>query len=598
MDKQVKNCSGLTEADLALLERIEEGLLITADVSRADILVCTLLSPRRALVISHAMPSSISSLYRDNIEGRIFTREEQPQIMHALTSGSGGRWQREVIRNGAPIIQDVYPIHSEVADSEIAPANTGRTIAAFVVETNMLAYERQRRRNRYFRRAVPGIQEMCLHGEIRNAKALGRFGIYDGIYLVDKERQIRYVSGNATNLFRTAGIVRDPHGAHISMLEATDAEVVEAVFRTQACIEERHESSDGRIWIRSALPLRMPPPTWMQWWLGIPWYTLAQRKEAEIDAAIVMVHNATETIQKQRELNVKSAIIQEVHHRVKNNLQNIAAILRIQARRCESEEAKQHLSDAVNRVLSMSVIHEFLSQDEHRPISIRDVCQRIGNQVAQVSSNPEQEISIHVTGPNIRLPASQATPAAMVINELLLNAVEHGLRDRRNGKIDIALQDLGDAVELVVRDNGNGLPTDFGQKPSRSLGLQIVQTLVTDDLKGMVKIESLNPTVDNDATGVTMGDITIGKTNPVAPSNEGATQGIPTAQNGTAAQDTRQSGDMGKAHLVDVKRLGDNSPMSEEATTETQRQVEKILSIPGQGTQVTIRFPKRSLGIE
>ena len=574
MDKQVHNCSGLTEADLELFQRIEDGLPITADISRADILVCTLLSPNRALVISHAMPSSISSLYRNEIEGRTFTRDEQPLILRALYSGSGGRWQREVLRNGAPIIQDVYPIHGETTSHGEIESNGGRTIGAFVVETNMLAYERQRRRNRYFRRAVPGVQEMCLHGEIKNAKALGRFGIYDGIYLVDHERQIRYVSGNATNLFRTAGIVRDPHGAHISMLEATDTELVEETFLTQQCLEERNESSDGRIWIRRAVPLRMPPPTWLQWWLGVPWYNLAQRKQADIDAVIVMIHNATETVQKQRELNVKSAIIQEVHHRVKNNLQNIAAILRIQARRCESEEAKQHLIDAVNRVLSMSVIHEFLSQDEHRPISLRDVCQRIGTQVAQVSSNPEQEIAIHVSGPNIRLPASQATPAAMVINELLLNAVEHGLRDRRHGQIEIALQDLGDGVELIVTDNGNGLPTDFGQRPSRSLGLQIVQTLVTDDLKGQVTIESLAVPSEEERKAESR--------------DENADDSVNT-HNG---------------HLVDAKLVSDNAPTTtlpksdEVATDAAKSGTEPVASPTRQGTQVTIRFPKRSLGID
>jgi two-component sensor histidine kinase len=201
-------------------------------------------------------------------------------------------------------------------------------------------------------------------------------------------------------------------------------------------------------------------------------------------------------VQKQRELNVKSVIIQEVHHRVKNNLQNIAAILRIQARRCENEEAKQHLTDAVNRVLSMSVIHEFLSQDEHRAINLRDVCQRIANQVAEVSRNPEQEVEILIDGPNIRLPASQATPAAMVINELLLNAVEHGLGKRSRGAITITLSDLGDSVRLVVEDDGSGLPPNFNPGQSRSLGLQIVHTLVTDDLKGALQMESVEAMTD------------------------------------------------------------------------------------------------------
>ncbi len=578
MNKQINQCPGLNEADRDLLQRIEDGLPITADISRADILVCTLLSPDRALVISHAVPSSISSLYRSEAAGRTFTREEQPLILRALTSGSGGRWQREVLRNGAPIIQDVYPIHNEAPTARQDEGNgAGKTIGAFVVETNMLAYERQRRRNRYFRRAVPGVQEMCLHGAIKNADALGRFGIYDGIYLVDHERRIRYANGNATNLFRTAGIVRDPHGAHVSMLEATDTELVEETFRTEQCLEDRHEATDGRIWIRRAVPLRLPPPQWMQLWLGVPWYNLAQRKQAEINAVIVMIHNATETVQKQRELNVKAAIIQEVHHRVKNNLQNIAAILRIQARRCESEEAKQHLSDAVNRVLSMSVIHEFLSQDEHRPISLRDICQRIATQVAQVSSNPEQEIAIHVSGPNIRLPASQATPAAMVINELLLNAVEHGLRDRRNGRIAIELHDLGDAVELSVTDDGNGLPTDFGIKPSRSLGLQIVQTLVTDDLKGEVKIESL---VGDKSAAVAAGD--------------------ETAPREAVGED---SDNIAQRHLVDDEIVGDNAPsesdpvpgFTDEGLPSAPNAVEALAL---QGTRATIRFPKRSLGTD
>jgi two-component sensor histidine kinase len=215
------------------------------------------------------------------------------------------------------------------------------------------------------------------------------------------------------------------------------------------------------------------------------------------------MHNATEAVQKQRELNVKAAIIQEVHHRVKNNLQNIAAILRIQARRVSSDEARQALNDAVNRVLSMAVIHEFLSHDEHRPINVKDVCQRIATQLTQVSGSPDQEIAIQVQGTNIRLPASQATPVALVINELLLNAVEHGLKGRPRGRIGITLDDLGDAVRIVIEDDGNGLPPDFDPaQQSASLGLHIVHTLVTDDLKGTLSMQSVVPEPDTSDASV------------------------------------------------------------------------------------------------
>lgn len=479
----LKDCPGLIEADHDLLHRIAESLPITADVCRADLLLYCLRSDDQARVIAHAMPHSMSSLYRQEATGRLYREAEQPLILRALTSGSGGRRQQEVLRNGAPMIQDVYPILNA----------ENRAIAALVVETNMFEHERQRRRNRNFRQAVLWLIEMCIRGEINQAATLSRFGQYDGVYLVNRDRQVIYMSGIATNLFRAIGVLTAGQSEHISILETADQELVGQAFQQKQCLEVRHESSDGRVWERKAIPLCPLPSEWSLLLPNLPWFGLTRgHRTGNIEAVMVLLHNATEAVQKQRELNVKSAFIQEVHHRVKNNLQNIAAILRIQARRCKSEEAKQHLSDAVNRVLSMSVIHEFLSQDEHRAINLRDVCQRIANQVIEVSRNPEQEVEIRIQGPNIRLPASQATPAALVVNELLLNAVEHGLGKRSRGVITLTLSDLGDAVRLVVEDDGSGLPPNFNPGQSASLGLQIVHTLVTDDLKGAFQMESVD----------------------------------------------------------------------------------------------------------
>ena len=300
-----------------------------------------------------------------------------------------------MLSNGAPVIQDVFPIHGR----------EGRVIGAMLVETNMIAHERQRRRNRHFRQAVVWIQEMCVRGELESARNLGAFSLYDGIYLVDRHRTIIYMSGIAANLFRSAGIATEVHEQPLSSLEADDTKLVEEVFASHHCLERRYESDDGRIWVRIAVPLRTPPVRWRPAWRSLPWeWAAGAGDDSDLDGVMVLLHNATEAVQKQRELNVKSAIIQEVHHRVKNNLQNIAAILRIQARRVQSDEARMHLTEAVNRVLSMAVIHEFLSTDEHRPINVKDVCQRIASQVAQVSGSPDQEISVQVSGSNIRLP--------------------------------------------------------------------------------------------------------------------------------------------------------------------------------------------------
>jgi two-component system, sensor histidine kinase PdtaS len=480
MNSQFTQHPGLSAEDQAFLQQIIQGAAITADISRADLLICCRLANERGLVVHHVMPHSTPSLYRQEQTGHHFTVAEQPLTFRALTSGSGGRGQREVLRHGAPVYQDVFPIHNP----------SGQVIAAMVLETSMIAYERQKRRNRSFRRAVVWLQELSVRGGLAGAETLSRFGQYDGIYLVNRQRSIVYMSGIASNLFRTIGVAIDAVGEPVSILEDLDSQLVESAFATGRCAEQVAES-EKRVWVRKVVPVQAPAGGWLQRWLAQPWYgpPRASKRDA-VDAVLVMVHNATELVEQQRELNVKAAIIQEVHHRIKNNLQNIASILRMQARRSRSDEARQQLLDAVNRVLSMAVIHEFMSQDEHRAINLREVCQRIASQVVDVSSLPDKQIQIQVQGPNIRLPASQATPAALVINELVLNAVEHGMGERSRGEITIGLNDLGDGVELTVTDDGAGLPAGFDLAHNASLGLQIVRTLALDDLKGSFRLES------------------------------------------------------------------------------------------------------------
>lgn len=531
MDKRIKECVDLTERDVDLLYKIEDGLAITADVSRSDVLLCSMLPNGNALVLNHVEPHSISSLHRQNITGRTLTAETQPALIRSLRTGGRSRHKREVISSGAPASQRISIIHNAA----------GKVIAALLIETNMIEAERQRRRDRHFRRAVHWLQEMAARGEIENPSELRRFRPYDGIYVVGRDRRLIYMSGVATNHFRSIGHQQDTRGEDVSKLEEVDATLVDQAFDAYRCAEIRQELEDGRVWVRGVIPLVMPSSIWDSYlfhgswfgnsrigsmllnshpmlllqnssnllssslgsvfdrlvlkrihslWFGDSSHTHPSNRSGQsTDGAIVLIHNATSTVQQARELNVKSAIIQEVHHRVKNNLQTIAALLRIQARRIEDESSAQHLTDAVNRILSMSVIHEFLSQDEHRPINIRDVCQRIATQVAQVVSNPDQEIDIRVTGPNIRLPAGQATPTAMIINELLLNAMEHGLHNKSRGQIEIQLTDLGNTVKISILDDGNGLPVDFNASEATSLGLQIVQTLVSDDLKGTLSIQ-------------------------------------------------------------------------------------------------------------
>ncbi|MFN2165119.1 MAG: sensor histidine kinase, partial [Anaerolineae bacterium] len=196
----------------------------------------------------------------------------------------------------------------------------------------------------------------------------------------------------------------------------------------------------------------------------------------------------TEARRQDEELKLKTTMIQEIHHRVKNNMQTIASLLRLQSRRAESDDVRRALQEGINRIMSVAVIHEFLAHQDARVINIRDVSQRIINQVRDGVLDQEKGIRLDLRGPNIYLPTQPATVCALAINELLQNALEHGYEREEGGTVTVNLGDDGEWVTIAVDDDGVGLPEDFDLASTGSLGLQIVRTLAEGDLKGKFEL--------------------------------------------------------------------------------------------------------------
>jgi len=361
----------------------------------------------------------------------------------------------------------------------------GRAIAALSIETNLLAHERHRRRSRVFQRALQQLQEMALRGELANAEGLSSFGEHDGIIVIDPQRRIQYMSGIATNLYRRIGHMGNLLHRSVYAIETADAELVDEALNSGACLE-REKEEHGRIWIRKVIPLYARRQRWMLPLRRVP--DLPCPAGCVSVGAIWTVHDATEARDKERELKAKMAMVQEIHHRVKNNLQAIASLLRLQSRRASSPEVEQALVDSVNRILSVAVVHEFLSYDSASVINLREVAQRIVDQMAQSVMDPDKHIEFRLDGPGIYLSSQQATACALVINELLLNAVEHGYEQRDVGVVKIDLTDDGEWVTIQVGDDGAGLRGDFDVDEHGGLGLRIVRTLVQGDLKGRFEL--------------------------------------------------------------------------------------------------------------
>jgi two-component sensor histidine kinase len=192
----------------------------------------------------------------------------------------------------------------------------------------------------------------------------------------------------------------------------------------------------------------------------------------------------------EQELKIKSAMIQEIHHRVKNNLQTIASLLRIQARRTESPEVGEILRETINRILSIAVVHESLSHDESSIIDVKEVCQRLITEVTQGILDPEKRIRFTIRGSDFPLPAQQATSCALIVNELLQNAVKHAFRGRLEGEVVVDLINGDEQMRIEIADDGQGVGPGFDDRRESSLGLQIVRTLVREDLRGTFEIRN------------------------------------------------------------------------------------------------------------
>jgi len=184
-------------------------------------------------------------------------------------------------------------------------------------------------------------------------------------------------------------------------------------------------------------------------------------------------------------LMVKSAIIQEMHHRVKNNLQQVASLLRLQMHYAGRRSVEQVLSESLNRILAIASVHELLAREDLDIISVKKVAEQIIQATAQGILAPNKHIAMKIEGPDILLPSSQATSVALILNELVQNAVEHGFGEGMDdGEIRITLAEEPKAITLKVANDGTPLPAGFDIRKTDSLGLQIVESLVRGDLQG------------------------------------------------------------------------------------------------------------------
>ena len=465
LSELVRAHTDLDVDDVAWLQALLADWQVIADLSFADLVLW--LPDREGngyWAAAQMRPTTGPTAYVDDLVGAFVPTGRRPLI------DSAHEHQR-VAREGDPEWRDDIPVRVEAI-----PVRRGSRILGVIARnTNLLGVRTPSRLELAYLQTATDLTQMIAGGHFpfqgQRSDHADSPRVGDGFLRIDEAGRVTYASPNALSVYRRLGLTTDLTGLDLA---ETTRQLVPAARRpdeeTLSAVLGGHVPRDTEIGSDTVLILRAIP----------------LRPAGEHIGALVLLRDVTDLRRRDRELVTKDATIREIHHRVKNNLQTVAALLRLQARRIDSEAGREALEEAVRRVGSIALVHETLSQTFDERVDFDEVADRLRLMVAEVGSHDAQ-VTSRRDGSFGMLSAEAATPLAMVLTEVLQNAVEHGF-DRGSGSITLTARRLVGRLRVTVDDDGRGLPAGFAVEQSTSLGLSIVRTLVESELDGQLEI--------------------------------------------------------------------------------------------------------------
>ncbi len=456
----------LTEEDVAWLALLIADWQIIADLSFADLVLWL---PDRAgtglWAGAQMRPTTGPTSYVDDLVGGFLPSGSRPLLDAALAEG-------RVVREGDPEWRDHVPVRVEAI-----PVRCGDRILGIIARnTNLLGVRTPSRLELAYLQTATDLTQMISKGLFpyvgQRSDHTDSPRVGDGFVRIDAAGVVTYASPNALSVYRRLGLTSDLAGLDLAAVtrelipaaRRDDEETLGAVLGGQ--VPRDTELGNGStVVIARSVPLRT---------------------ETELIGALVLLRDVTDLRSRDRELVTKDATIREIHHRVKNNLQTVAALLRLQARRMTVPEARAALEEAVHRVGSIALVHETLSMSLDENVDFDEIADRLRLTLPDLGSATGGVTSTR-HGAFGTIPSEVATPLAMVLTELLQNAAEHGFGGGP-GHVDLTARRTPDLLVATVTDDGVGLPEGFDAATSSSLGLSIVRTLVESELDGTIRI--------------------------------------------------------------------------------------------------------------
>ena len=451
-----------------LTDLVAEWRLL-ADLSFADLLLWLPIRrdekswPQGHLVIAQLRPTTATTVFSDDLVGTSINWGEQPLVDQALSEGE--------------IVKDIKleNVGQLMIKKESIPVILNRkTLAVITRHRNAELMRQPSKLELNYREIAQKIYKMVTEGTfpIRNslysAESAPRVG--DGLIRLDKNGTIFFASPNARSALSRVGFQKELEGENLG-----------AVFaglhkgENLPTDESWQTSLSGKLLRR----VEYESPVAVIDILVIP---LTQGNDRI--GAVVLLHNITELRNRDRALITKDATIKEIHHRVKNNLQTVSALLRLQSRRVTDPIATAALSEAVRRVASIALVHETLSNQSSEFVEFDQVFEQIVKNALDLNS---REIELKKVGNFGAFDSKTATALSLVITELIHNALEHGL-NQSGDQLIVEVIKQQNHYQVSVCDNGAGLPSEFNLEKSANLGLQIANTLTKNELNGSLNL--------------------------------------------------------------------------------------------------------------
>jgi len=457
------------KANIEWLTRLQSEWQLVADLLFADLVLWVPTKDGSFIAVGHARPSSAATVFYRDISGQPIRKEWLAPVKQAFESAQLVEQKSPDTVAGLPTRFSAIPVQKEHL---LAAEDNSGPIAVITRHTNLSESRTPNKIQLNYVSCGNELLTMITEGTFPDyssptGRRRGAPRANDGLLRLDFDGNVTFASPNGLSAFSRLGIEGEIEGKSL-------AEVATKIVKEQSTVDE-------------SLPLVLTGKAPWRADLESTDVTLSVRaiplmKAGSRTGAIVLCREITELRRQEQQLLTKDATIREIHHRVKNNLQTVASLIRIQMRRTTSDEAKQALDQAIRRVSAIALVHNTLAEGFSDEVNFDEVFESSMRLVGELATDSSREIKLRIDGKFGQLDSGLATPLAVALTEVVTNAASHGLGEH-GGSILITPRQSAKQLTIEVEDNGVGIDKDAIGK---GLGTQIIRTLIEGELRGKI----------------------------------------------------------------------------------------------------------------